>query len=151
MLQILHVDDDSDDLEITKLRLSRLRRDLKIEWAKSAEEAMERLNTEEYHCVICDYQIPEMDGLQILNSLRKSGNNIPFILLSNQTKEDLVHKAFELGADDYYTKEPGFAHYDRLLHCIEKTVESKQLLSKYRKSWVSMLRRIQQEKTRAEE
>ena len=142
MLQLLHVDDNVDDLEITKLRLEELSGDLRIEWSLSAKEALERIRSTDYHCVLCDYKMPGMDGLELLQELRSSGNNIPFILLTGQPDEGLVDLAFDLGADDYYTKAPGFAHYRRLLASIVRSVESKRLLLKYHESWVALLERV---------
>lgn len=131
MIKILHVDDNPDHLELIKKRLQSLSDDLQIEWAESADQAIESLGRGEFDCILCDYQMPQKDGLQLLQSLRKSGNRDPVIFLTGQGNEEIAAKALRSGADDYYTKDLSFAHYERLVNRIHKVVEaSKERLKK---------------------
>ncbi len=144
MLQLLHVDDNPFDLELTSLYLQKVSEDLKIEWAASAGEAVERIGSQEFHCILCDYQMPETDGLELLRSLRRSGNDIPFILLTCQSYEGLAGKALDLGADDFFMKESSLAHYRRLLDSIVRTVATRRLQSECDEAWVALLENIRQ-------
>jgi len=126
MIRLLHVDDNSDHLEIIKLHLLKLARDLHFEWAMSASEALELLGKESFHCILCDYQLPDTDGIQLLKSLRDGGDSTPCIFLTGQGNEEVAAQAFRAGADDYYTKETGFAHYERLLNSIRRVVAAHQ-------------------------
>jgi len=69
--------------------------------------------------------MPGSDGLEFLKTLRDRGDDIPFIFLTGQGNEELAARALRAGADDYYTKETTFAHYDRLLNSIRRVVEAK--------------------------
>ena len=71
MKSILHVDDDIHDLELIKLQLARLSGELQIAWAESAELALAALEEGMFDCVLCDYQMPGMNGLQLLRNLRE--------------------------------------------------------------------------------
>jgi len=126
VIRILHVDDDSSDHELLRWNLQKLDKDLLIEWAGSARSALEMLSSREYDCVLSDYQMPGMDGLELLETLRGENNDTPLILLTGQGNEDVAAKALRDGADDYFTKETGFAHYDRLMHSIRKAVRARE-------------------------
>ena len=124
MIKILHIDDSRDDLELTGLQLGRLSEELKIDGAESGTEALEILASDSYDCILCDYQMPRVNGMEVLLKVRERGDTTPFIFLTGQGNEDLAVEAFRCGADDYFTKEIGFAHYDRLLNSIIRVVES---------------------------
>ena len=126
MIKILHVDDVKDDQEVTEFQLQMHTEDLQVDWVESGQLALEMLDANEYDCILCDYQMPVMDGLQLLKIVREGGNEIPFIFLTCQGSEELAAEALRAGADDYYTKEVGFAHYDRLINSIKRLVEAKE-------------------------
>ncbi|MBW4421393.1 MAG: response regulator [Myxacorys californica WJT36-NPBG1] len=62
----------------------------------------------EYHpdLILCDIQMPELDGYGVLTNLRQSSDtaSIPFIFLSARTTKVDIRQGMELGADDYLTK-----------------------------------------------
>ena len=125
-MKVLHVDDSPDDLELTRIRLARLSDRLEIAWADSAKEALAQLASSKYDCVICDYQMPEMNGLELLAELRGQENDIPFIFLTGQGNEEIAAEALRSGADGYFTKHEGFAHHERLLHNIRRVVKAQR-------------------------
>ena len=122
-MRILHVDDSNDDLELTKIRLTRLNSHLDIDWADSAKEALARLAVAEYDCVLSDFQMPEINGLELLTLLREREHDIPFIFLTGQGNEAIAAEALRNGADGYFTKQQTFAQHERLLHRIQRVVE----------------------------
>lgn len=126
MIKVLHVDDSRDDLELTRYQLKRMTDDLQIRWAESASQALGMLENEALDLILSDYQMPEQDGLQLLRMLRNRGKTIPFIFLTGQGNEEIAAEALRAGADDYFTKEAGFAHYLRLINSIHRVVESRQ-------------------------
>jgi len=58
----------------------------------------------DYSVIISDVVLPEIDGLELLRLLRKSGNHTPVILLTALGQTDDKVSGFEAGADDYLTK-----------------------------------------------
>ena len=123
-IRILHVDDSETDLELIKFQLTRHVKGLEIEWAESVREALLKLEAQQFDCILSDFQMPGSDGLDLLNAVRDSGLSIPFIFLTGQGNEEIASKALRAGADDYYTKDAGFAHYHRLLNSIRRVVEA---------------------------
>lgn len=118
MIRVLHVDDCREDRQLTGIRLRKLAADLEIRGTSSAAEALDILHRDEVDCVLSDYKMPERDGLELLQQLRGEGVDVPFIFLTGQGNEKVAAEALRAGADDYFTKQEGFAHYDRLLNSI---------------------------------
>jgi len=125
-LHVILVDDNPDDLEIIKMNLLRLTDDIQLEGALSTREALTKIHDTCFDCIICDYQMPGLDGLELLQALRNQEITIPFIFLTGQGNEDVAAEALRLGADDYFVKEIGAASYNRLLNCIQKNIEAYQ-------------------------
>ncbi len=126
MIRILHVDDNVDDLELIGIRLKRLSKELDIHPARSPRHAMDLLDESSFDCILCDYQMPGSSGFDFLEALRGRSDETPFIFLTGQGNEELAARALRAGADDYYTKELTFAHYDRLLNSIKRVVEARR-------------------------
>jgi PAS domain S-box-containing protein len=125
MVRILHVDDNGDDQQLIEFNLRRLSRDIKVEWASSCEDALVKLTESGFDVVLCDYQMPGMSGLELLSEIRKRGDETPFIFLTGQGNEETAAQALRDGANDYFTKEAGFAHYDRLLNSVRLNIEAR--------------------------
>jgi len=76
--------------------------------AKTGTEAMTMLSS---HCpdlVILDLGLPDMDGIEVLRSLR-GWSSLPVVVVSARTHENDKVEALDLGADDYLTKPFGTA------------------------------------------
>lgn len=126
MIKVLHVDDDRISFEITRIGIKRFTGDIKVTWLKSAVEALEHLKENSYDCIVSDYQMPEMDGLEFLKEVRKDYQYLPFIILSGQSEEKKAVEALKAGCSDYFTKEINIAHFQRLAHSIIKHVEAEE-------------------------
>lgn len=57
-----------------------------------------------YDAAVLDLMLPELNGFQVLEKLRKNKNNLPIIVLSAKSELDDKVLAFDYGADDYLTK-----------------------------------------------
>ncbi|MEM8889183.1 MAG: response regulator, partial [Bacteroidota bacterium] len=56
--------------------------DFQVEWVKSGEEALEKLERNSYQLVILDVMLPGIDGFEIASHIKKQHKDIPFIFLS---------------------------------------------------------------------
>jgi len=104
MIQALYVDDEQDLLSVSKLFLERTH-DMTVDTELSASQALMKLKSREYDVVISDYQMPEMDGIMLLKSIRRECNDkIPFILFTGRGREEVAIEALNYGADYYLQK-----------------------------------------------
>ena len=126
MPRILHVDDENAEHLLLKVNLKRHLANLEIEWEKTPRSLLETDTELDYDCILCDFQMPGMDGLELLKALRERGSESPFIFLTGQGNEKVAAEALRSGADDYFTKDVGFAHYERLANSIERVIESRE-------------------------
>ena len=62
------------------------------------------MHAKAYDAIISDYQMPVMDGIAFLKTVRASGNTIPFILFTGRGREEVVIQALNEGADFYLQK-----------------------------------------------
>lgn len=103
-LDILIVDDDPDTSSLLHQQLTSSGHNVTL--AKTGKEALQIALENEPHLVITDLLMPEMDGLELCRSLRKTriGQKMYIIVLTADTNEGSLIKAFKAGADDYIEK-----------------------------------------------
>ena len=122
-IRVLHVDDDACHLEVSKDILMDMG-NFEIDNACCVEEAFKKLAAGNFDVVVSDYQMPQKDGLQFLKKLRKSKNEIPFILFTGKGREEVAIKALNLGADAYQNKQGNpETVYGELSHNISLVVD----------------------------
>ena len=126
-IRILHVDDDSFIHETSKQILQDIDINFEIDAACCVDEALKKLSVKNYDVVISDYEMPKKNGLQFLTELRKSKNDIPFILFTGKGREEVAIKALNLGATGYFNKQGNpETVYGELAHGIRLCVEHRQ-------------------------
>lgn len=99
--RILVVDDEDMNLKRTKLILGK---DYDILFAKSGEEALEKLQQEQIDLVLLDIAMPGMDGIETFKRINEKKINVPVIFLTASGDEDDVRSAISLGAVNYLKK-----------------------------------------------
>jgi PAS domain S-box-containing protein len=106
VIRVLMVDDDSSILELTQIFLERSG-DILVDTTESAADALEKLTGERrlYEVVISDYAMPGMDGITLLKAVRCQKIDIPFILFTGKSREEVVIEALNSGADYYMQKD----------------------------------------------
>ncbi len=100
--RILAIDDDSDILKVLKANLEL--HGFKVDTAENWKDGQEILSKIRPNLIILDIMLPDGDGVEICQSLRKESPQIPIILLT--AKDKISDKVFglESGADDYVVK-----------------------------------------------
>ena len=126
MISILYVDDEPGLLELCRIFLEQTG-EFRVETVESAQEGLTRLHQEHYDAVISDYQMPGMDGISLLKSIRRHVGDIPFILFTGRGREEVVIEAVNNGADFYLQKggDPK-AQFAELMHKVRQAVTRKQ-------------------------
>jgi two-component system, OmpR family, KDP operon response regulator KdpE len=98
---ILVVDDEPAILRAVRTNLAR--HGFQVETAESGGEALESYQRLHPDLVLLDLGLPDMDGMDVIRSVR-SRDNIPIIVLSVRGAESVKVAALDLGADDYLSK-----------------------------------------------
>lgn len=102
MFNILVVDDDKN---IRKLMQAVLEAEkYKVFTACDGVQALEVLENNFVDLVILDVMMPNMDGYEFTEYIRKTNNNLPILMLSAKQLPSDKHKGFIAGTDDYITK-----------------------------------------------
>lgn len=144
-IRVLHVEDTPADFELTRLFMKRKGyTNLQITPAFSAEEALERLRSEEFDVIVSDYQMPGMNGLEFLEELKKRGNTTPFILFTGKGEEKVAMDALNKGADRYVCKDGSPAGpIDALARYIHEVVEERRTEKELYESLAELLAQYQ--------
>jgi two-component system response regulator QseB len=101
-MRLLLVEDDTMVGEAVR---AGLRQDgFAVDWVTDGEQAQTALSLEAYEIVLLDLGLPKKDGLQVLKSLRGSGNRIPVLILTARDALSDRVNGLDAGADDYLIK-----------------------------------------------
>ena len=125
-VDVLHVDDEPDFVDMTAEFLERREEYLIVETATGAKEGLEILGNKKYDCVISDYDMPYMDGIEFLETVRKRHSGLPFILFTGKGSEEIASEAISAGVTDYLQKGTGTDQYAILANRIENVVSARQ-------------------------
>jgi len=75
-----------------------------VDWVKNGEEALEYCYNNRYIIYLFDINVPSLNGIDLLKSLRDYGDKTPTILISALVDISSITKGFVAGADDYLKK-----------------------------------------------
>lgn len=120
---VLHVDDDPAMGEIVATYLEREQSGLNctVDVETDPEVALEELRDgpTEYDCVVSDYDMPEMNGIDFLEAVRESHPELPLLLFSSAETSDVAAEVVHAGLTDYLKKGFGGEPYTMLVRRVE--------------------------------
>lgn len=103
MAKLLVVDDENNLRLVVQKEMSRQGHE--VETASDGEEAWEKLEAQDFDVLLCDINMPRLDGIGLLRRLREKCQNPPeVIMLTGQATVETAIEAMKLGAYDYLTK-----------------------------------------------
>lgn len=105
IIKILIVDDDDSMRELSKSILNES--GFNNTWeAEDGQSALNILKNQHFDVVICDWNMPNMTGLELLQQIRSNGKlkNIAFLMATVISDSENVTKAVQEGVTDYVTK-----------------------------------------------
>ena len=120
MRRILIIDDDS---YINNLLVNYLNQhNYEAEGTMTGNSGMKKLEKLNYDLVLCDFRLPDTDGLKILQHVKTKMPNLPFIIMTAYDDVKMAVKLIKAGAFDYITKP---IHPEEILELIERAIHSK--------------------------
>ena len=122
-VRILHVDDEREFAALVKLFLERERETFEVVSETDPEEILPHLETGAVDCIVSDYEMPDMDGLELLETVREEYPDLPFILFTGNGTEAVASEAISAGVTDYLQKDGGGDQFAVLANRIENAVQ----------------------------
>jgi CheY-like chemotaxis protein len=126
--QILLVEDDLDDVELTRRALMEHKLLLNLDVVGDGEEAMRYLrkqapfeNKKLPDLVLLDLNLPRLDGREVLAQIRADEHlrALPVVILTTSTDDEDVIKAYNLFANCFISKPVGMKNFSTVVHKIE--------------------------------
>ena len=134
-IRVLHVDDEVGLGELVKDYLESMDDDFQVHPESDAKSAYNRFNSEEssFDCIVSDYQMPGLDGLELLKAIRRDHPSFPFVLFTGKGSEEIAADAITAGVTEYLQKGVGTDQYDVLANRVKNVVEGYRAERRYRR------------------
>ncbi|MGZ0746112.1 PAS domain S-box protein [Haloparvum sp. AD34] len=124
-IRVLHVDDDAAILDLTREFLERAHERISVTSVSDPTTVLDQLGTADPHCIVSDYDMPALDGLELFDQLQEHGVDRPFVLFTGKGSESIAADAMSAGVTDYIQK-GGTDTYDVLANRVLEAVQSQQ-------------------------
>lgn len=104
-LRVLVVDDDGDGVRIVRFVLREIGI-TQITSARDGDQAMAKLtmDPDDFDLIICDWVMPTLSGLDVLEGIRSMNNRVPFLMLTAKASTDAIVAAKKAGVTSYIVK-----------------------------------------------
>jgi DNA-binding NtrC family response regulator len=96
-----------------------------VEEAEDGLIGIEKIRNDDYDLVLCDIKMPKMDGVEVLEAIKKLKPEIPIVMISGHGDLDTAVNTMRLGAFDYISKPPDL---NRLLNTVRNALDRKELV-----------------------
>jgi PAS domain S-box-containing protein len=122
-LHVLIIEDSEDDALLLIRELQRGGFEPVYERVETREAMHEAIRNREWDIVISDYVMPRLNGLDALEEIRRSGLDLPFIIVTGNIGEDIAVSAMKAGAHDYLIK----GNLRRLVPAVERELREAEM------------------------
>jgi PAS domain S-box-containing protein len=133
-VRVLHVDDDREFASLTAAYLEEEYEEFAVETEPDATRALTRIREESFDCVVSDYEMPQMTGLEFLREAREIDPDLPIVFFTGRGSEDVAAEAISAGVTDYLQKR-GPEQYtllgNRIRHYVDKRRAEEERLRGY--------------------
>ena len=125
MSTILIIEDEAAIRRVLNKIISEENDTYHVEEAENGLTGLEMAMKKEYDLILCDIKMPKMDGVEVLEKLKKFQSDVPVIMISGHGDLDTAVETMRLGAFDYISKPPDL---NRLLTTVRNALLSKTLV-----------------------
>ena len=125
MSKILIIEDEASIRRVLVKILSEENTSYVVEEAEDGAAGYEKIKNNDYDLVLCDIKMPKMDGVELLEAVKKIKPEIPMVMISGHGDMETAINTMRLGAFDYISKPPDL---NRLLNTVRNALDKKQLV-----------------------
>lgn len=125
MSKILIIEDEAAIRRVLTKILSEENDTYQVEDAEDGLAGLEKIKNNDYDLVLCDIKMPKMDGVEVLEAVKKIKPEIPMVMISGHGDMETAIQTMRLGAFDYISKPPDL---NRLLNTVRNALDKKQLV-----------------------
>lgn len=125
MSKILIIEDEAAIRRVLTKILSEENDSYQVEEAEDGVSGYEKIKNNDFDLVLCDIKMPKMDGVELLEEVKKIKPEIPMVMISGHGDMETAIQAMRLGAFDYISKPPDL---NRLLNTVRNALDRKQLV-----------------------
>jgi DNA-binding NtrC family response regulator len=125
MPNILVIEDEAAIRRVLTKILSEESDTYQVDEAEDGLVGIEKIKKEDFDLVLCDIKMPKMDGVEVLEAIKKIKSEIPVIMISGHGDLDTAVNTMRLGAFDYISKPPDL---NRLLNTVRNALDRKELV-----------------------
>ena len=125
MSKILIIEDEAAIRRVLSKILSEENDTYVVEDAEDGIQGLEKIKNNDYDLVLCDIKMPKMDGVEVLEEVKKIKPEIPMVMISGHGDMETAIQTMRLGAFDYISKPPDL---NRLLNTVRNALDRKQLV-----------------------
>jgi len=125
MSKILIIEDEASIRRVLTKILTEESNTYIVDDAEDGIQGFEKIKNNEYDLVLCDIKMPKMDGVELLEAVKKIKPEIPMVMISGHGDMETAINTMRLGAFDYISKPPDL---NRLLNTVRNALDKKQLV-----------------------
>ncbi|MFK7048922.1 Transcriptional regulatory protein ZraR [Flavobacterium columnare] len=125
MSKILIIEDEAAIRRVLAKILAEENDAYKVDEAEDGVQGLEKAKNEDYDLILCDIKMPKMDGVEVLEAIKKIKAEIPMIMISGHGDLETAVNTMRLGAFDYISKPPDL---NRLLNTVRNALDKKKLV-----------------------
>ncbi|UNY97392.1 sigma-54 dependent transcriptional regulator [Zhouia spongiae] len=125
MAKILIIEDEAAIRRVLVKILAEENGEYQVEEAEDGLSGIEKIKKEDYDLVLCDIKMPKMDGVEVLEAVKKVKPEVPFVMISGHGDLETAVNTMKMGAYDYISKPPDL---NRLLNTVRNALDKKELV-----------------------
>lgn len=130
-ISVLHVEDDPSFADLTQTYLERADDSITVQTETNASDGLTHLDSNDIDCVVSDYDMPGMNGIEFLEAVREEYHDIPFILFTGKGSEEVAADAVAANVSGYLQK-GGTDTFELLANRIQNEVADYRIATSYR-------------------